>query len=268
MERKRKRKSYEGSDLWWIPVFHQTSSDILATMSQLAKYNARTYPLSFSLSLSPIDPSVRWPVMDEPCPLLPHVRRVVYRGSISIHDSFYAYLRPWTVNNIDKWSSVRSFSEICFKFIFRSSREISSADNEEGGGSGGGGGGDGRSLVLNKSPRRRGVNAKPFNNPAVRKISWKNEQASGGILLPVGPHCVGFTQPRLNAYRNSRVDYFPLFPLFLSFFFHSDFRGKRTELEFERSRIAKDSEFLKWLQVWTSAFRLYNSLKYERYRKR
>lgn len=187
-------------------------------MSQLAKYNARTYPLSFSLSLSPIDPSVRWPVMDEPCPLLPHVRRVVYRGSISIHDSFYAYLRPWTVNNIDKWSSVRSFSEICFKFIFRSSREISSADNEEGGGSGGGGGGDGRSLVSNKSPRRRGVNAKPFNNPAGRKISWKNEQASGGILLPVGPHCVGFTQPRLNAYRNSRVDYFPLFLSTFPFF--------------------------------------------------
>lgn len=26
------------------------------------------------LSLSPIDPSVRWLVMDEPCPLLPHIR--------------------------------------------------------------------------------------------------------------------------------------------------------------------------------------------------
>lgn len=64
--------------------------------------------------------------------------------------------------------------------------------------------------------RGGGVNAqqKAFNNPAGRKISWKNEQVSSGILLPVGPHCAALahaTRP-IYAYRNSRVSI--IFPSF------------------------------------------------------
>lgn len=65
---------HEGSDLRWIPVLHQTSSGILATMSQLAKCNSYPRILS-SLSLLLVDPSNGRAVSVTPLPP-PRVRRL------------------------------------------------------------------------------------------------------------------------------------------------------------------------------------------------
>lgn len=112
--------------------------------------------------------------------------------------------------------------------------------------------------------RGGGVNAqqKAFNNPAGRKISWKNEQVSSGILLPVGPHCAALahaTRP-IYAYRNSRVSIiFPSFFLSGQIFKKGSFqRTIRTRIGGERDpSISQERWITRRFELSSSTLRSY-----------
>lgn len=133
--------------------------------------------------------------MDEPCPLPPPPRvRRLSRFYIDIR--FLLRLS----NNNRRIIIHSSVSSISVPFLERMRKKFLGPIMT------GGGGGLVEGSLFRINHRGEGVNAqrKAFNNPAGRKISWKNEQVSSWILLPVGPHCAGLTHA-IYAYRNSRL---------------------------------------------------------------